>query len=289
MNAHSNTAPRAVISVDVEEWFHILDSPAVPKLAAWGSLESRVQRGMGAVLEILADTNARATFFWLGWLAERQKPLLAQCIAAGHEIASHGYAHVLAYEVGQKGFGNDVERSKKTLEDLVGRPVRGFRAAGFGIREENMWAFDEIRKAGYDYDSSVFPASRGHGGMRQSPPYPHIMQTTEGSLIEIPQSTIECFGKRFSMFGGGYLRFFPYHVIRWGARRLRKSGLPLVIYIHPRELDPEHPRLPLGMARRFKSYFNLKSSAPKLRRLCQDFSFQTMGELADQITLNARQ
>ena len=271
--------PPNCFTVDVEDWYHILDSDAVPPIEKWGDQESRVERNVDSLLEMLDETGVRATFFWLGWVAERHKELLRRCAEAGHEIASHGYAHLLAYEVGAEAFGQDIERAKKLLEDLTGGPVHGFRAAGFGITEKAPWAFDAIRAAGYEYDSSVFPASRGHGGLEQSPLEPHTLDTQAGPLAEFPISAVEVFGKRLCMFGGGYLRLFPAPAIQWGVRRLHAGGRPLIIYIHPREIDPEHPRLPLGFRREFKCYFNLKSTMRKLRLLCRTQSFVPMAEM----------
>lgn len=227
--------------------------------------------------------SVKVTFFWLGWVAERHKELVCNCFEAGHEIASHGYGHVLAYEVGRKAFGEDIRRGKAVLEDITGREVLGFRAAGFGTKDDTKWTFDEIRVAGYIYDSSVFPASRGHGGMMQSQLGPYVINTEAGNLVELPPSMIEVFSKRISFFGGGYLRLAPKPLIKWGIEKLRKSGRPLIVYVHPREIDPDHPRLPLNLMRRFKCYVNLKSTMPKLSWLCRNYQFITMQELAFQV------
>ncbi|MDY6950035.1 MAG: XrtA system polysaccharide deacetylase [Thermodesulfobacteriota bacterium] len=270
------------ITVDVEEWYHILDSPAVPPTERWDSLESRVELGLGRLLDMFEETGVRATFFWLGWVAERHKDMVAQCREAGHEIASHGYGHVLAYEVGPKAFRDDISRAKRILEDVIGDKVLGFRAPGFGITDETPWVFEVIREVGYEYDSSVFPATRGHGGMRGSPLGPYIVGTPSGLLVEFPMSTVEALGRRLPLFGGGYLRLAPKGLIRYGLKRLQTAGHPLIIYVHPREVDVEHPRLPLNAFRRFKSYVNMKSTMPKLRWLCQEHTFLTMAELAQE-------
>jgi len=275
------------ISIDVEDWFHILDSPAVPPMDAWASMESRLQRNVERLLTLLAETDTRATFFWLGWAAERHAELVRRCQAAGHEIASHGYGHVLAYEVGSDAFRQDVHRAKALLEDVTGQQVRGFRAAGFGIRDREAWAFDVIREAGHDYDSSIFPGPRGHGGMASARLGLHVIETASGPLVECPMSAVEVLGRRLSLFGGGYLRLAPRRLIRWGIKRLHASGHPLIIYAHPRETDPDHPRLPLSLKRRFKSYVNLKSTMPKLDWLCRRYAFCTMSELVDAFRASA--
>lgn len=272
-----------VISIDVEEWFHILDSPVVPSLHEWGTLEQRINSSMELLLDLFRSQGIRVTFFWLGWSAERHQQLVKKCQQEGHEIASHGYAHLLAYKVGRKKFREDIIKAKKLLEDITGEPVRGFRAPGFGIKDNTRWAFDIIKEAGYEYDSSVFPSSRGHGGLLQSPLEPHMIYTKAGPLVELGMSMIEVMGRRISFFGGGYLRLAPAFLIQWGIRKLHAAGRPLIVYVHPREVDLDHPRLPLSLLRRFKSYVNLNKTMPKLELLCNSYSYMTMTELADHI------
>ena len=274
-----------VLTIDVEDWFHILDSSAVPGVKRWDSLESRVEGNVERLLEMLEGAGVRATLFWLGWVAERHKDLVRRCQQAGHEVASHGYGHVLAYQVGRKGFREDVVRAKSILEDITGRSVPGFRAAGFGITDEAPWAFEVIREAGHVYDASVFPAARGHGGMADAPLAPHVVDTPAGPLPEVPASVVEVRGRRVCLFGGGYLRLAPQSIIEWGIHQLESAGRPLIVYVHPREIDPDHPRLPLGLKRRFKCYVNLHTTMPKLEWLCREFSFCTMGELVERLGL----
>jgi len=273
-------------TIDVEDWFHILDSPAVPTIAHWESLESRVDRNVNKLLELLEKYGVKSTMFWLGWVAKKNWELVQKCHAAGHEIASHGYAHVLAYEVGRIAFGEDIRKGKALLENIVGDEVKGFRAAGFSTTDDTNWTFNMIAKAGYKYDSSVFPSSRGHGGMKNSLLEPHIIHTKQGDLVEIPQSMLEVLGKRISFFGGGYMRIAPQWLINWGIKSLHDTGRPLIIYVHPREVDPNHPRLPLGIKRTFKSYVNLKTTLPKLEMLCKKYKFIKMMELAEKVTIN---
>lgn len=272
-----------VLSIDVEDRFHILDSPVVPPIEQWDNLESRIEQNMEKILTTLDKFSVKATFFWLGWVAQRHKMLVRKCFDAGHEIASHGYGHVLTYEVGRNAFRKDICRGKALLEDITGQEVLGFRAAGFSTKDDTQWTFEEIRAAGYTYDSSVFPASRGHGGMLQSQLAPYLINTNAGDLVELPQSMIEIFGKRMSFFCGGYLRIAPKSLIRWGIRKLHREGRPLIVYIHPREIDPDHPRLALPLVRRFKSYVNLETTRPKLERMLGTQSFEPMCVLADQV------
>lgn len=270
-----------VFTVDVEEWFHILDSPAAPKIDKWGKLSLRAEYSMDKILQLLSDTKNKATFFWLGWMAERMPKLVQKCKNEGHEIASHGYAHVLAYQVGRREFRNDITKAKVILENIIGQSIRGFRAPGFGITEESQWAFDVIKEVGYKYDASIFPANRGHGGMRSAAIGPHFIRTNSGYLPEIPVSVVEIFNKRINFFGGGYLRISPIELIHFGIQKLKKAQQPLIVYVHPRELDPNHPRLPLNPFRKFKCYTNLSTTFPKLKTLCHSYSFCTMEELVD--------
>jgi polysaccharide deacetylase family protein (PEP-CTERM system associated) len=190
---------------------------------------------------------------------------------------------VLAYRVGRAAFREDLRRARGVLEDLGAGPVRGFRAAGFSVTAETPWAFDEIRAAGHEYDASVFPAGRGHGGMRTAPLTPYTVQTDTGALVELPNSVVTLLGRRVSLFGGGYLRLAPLWLIRRGVRRLQRAGRPVIVYVHPREVDPTHPRLPLPAARRFKSYVGLRSTLPKLEWLCAHGRFEQMHELAEHV------
>lgn len=270
------------ITIDVEDWFHILDCPSSPKMESWPTLERRFDIGLERILQVLDKFQIKATLFWLGWLAERHPELVERCKNEGHEIASHGYDHVLAYKVGRKWFAEDIRRGKKTLEDIIGCEVKGFRAAGFSVKNNTQWVFNEIRAAGFSYDSSTFPCNRGHGGMSNGLIEPHVLNTSAGELVEIPQSVIEIFGKRMSFFGGGYLRLSPKALIEWGIRRLDKAGRPLIVYVHPREVDADHPRLQLPLFRRFKCYVNLKTTLPKLKWLCENHSYVTMAEIAKQ-------
>lgn len=268
------------LTIDVEDWFHILDSPIVPDMTQWSHLPSRVEGNVERLLLLLADTHTVGTFFWLGWMAQRFPRLVRRCRDAGHEIASHGYGHLLAYKVGPKIFQQDITRAKSVLENIIGAPVKGFRAPGFGIKKNNGWAFDIIKESGYEYDSSVFPGTREHGGIVDSPLEMHYIKTQSGLLPEIPMSVVEILNCRISLFGGGYLRLANKSLIRWGIKKVHAQGRPLVVYIHPREIDVRQPRLPLGLRRRFKCYINLKSTMAKLRWLCQHYSFSTMADMA---------
>jgi polysaccharide deacetylase family protein (PEP-CTERM system associated) len=269
------------LTIDVEDWFHILDSPAVPGIKQWSSLESRIERNLKMMLDVLDSFSVKVTFFWLGWLAERHKDLVCLCRDAGHEIASHGYAHILAYEAGPEVFREDITRAKDILENIISDQIRGFRAPGFSITKEASWAFEVIKESGYQYDSSVFPASRGHGGIVNSPLGPYFIETRSGHLLIIPMSIVEILGRKTNLFGGGYLRLANKLMIKWGINKLQTAGRPLIVYVHPREIDPAQPHLPLSLLRQFKCYVNLNSTLPKLKWLCKNYSMLTMLEMVE--------
>lgn len=256
-----------ILSVDVEDWFHILELDSAPDVEQWKSLESRVAGAFTRMLDEIDGTDARITCFFLGWVAERFPELVKDAASRGHEIASHGYSHQLVYMQTRGEFGDDIRRSKGILEEISGQEVVGYRAPGFSITEATPWAFDEIAAAGFKYDSSVFPAARGHGGIRTADVSPHWIQTDYGPLLEMPMSVASVFGKRICVFGGGYLRITPYSLIERLGRTVNDAGRPIIYYLHPREVDPDHPRMKMGTVRRFKSYVNLRSTMPKLRRL----------------------
>jgi polysaccharide deacetylase family protein (PEP-CTERM system associated) len=267
-------------SCELEDWFHILDSDRVPVLTQWSTLPLRAERNMETLLQLLDDTGVRATFFCLGWMAERMPQLVRKCQQAGHEIGSHGYAHIMASRTNLASFREDISRAKSVLEDITGQEVIGFRCPGFSVRNDNEWFFNVVAESGYGYDASIFPAYHGHGGFHGAFSGPHIIETACGPLAEIPVSTVSILGHRVCFFGGGYLRISPLPVIRWGIKQLQKKNQPLIVYVHPREIDPDHPRLPLGPWRSFKCYNNLESTLPKLKWLCKHNRFGTMAALA---------
>ena len=271
-----------IFSVDVEDWFHILDIPGGPPLAAWNSLPSRVEANFERLLDLFSRHDATVTCFFLGWVGERFPHLVKEAVRRGHEIASHGYAHRLVYEMSREEFAEDARRSRKLLEDLAGVPVLGYRSAGFSVTEKSPWFFEALAGAGYQYDSSVFPGNRGHGGMASSPRAPHQVGQDGSGILEFPISVADVLGKPFCFFGGGYLRLFPYALIQRMTRRVLNEDRPVVFYIHPREIDPEHPRLPMGLVRRFKSYVNLQSTETKLDRILTDFPVTPFRAMLDQ-------
>jgi polysaccharide deacetylase family protein (PEP-CTERM system associated) len=267
---------QCIFSVDVEDWFHILDVPAAPEINSWSTLPSRVEANFRRLLDLFSEEKKQVTCFFVGWIAERFPHLVREAVTRGHEIASHGYAHRLAYSMTRNEFRADAVRSRLLLEDISGKPVIGYRAPGFSSSAAIPWFFPELCAAGYRYDSSVFPARHGHGGNPESPLRPHFV--ADETMIELPASVAEFGPTRICFFGGGYLRLFPYSIIRHMGRKLMNAGSPLIFYIHPREIDPHHPRIPMSYKRRFKSYVNLHTTETKVRHICRDFPVTTCSD-----------
>jgi polysaccharide deacetylase family protein (PEP-CTERM system associated) len=273
--------PKCIFTIDVEDWFHILNLPSTPPLSEWDRLPSRVDRNFLGLLDLLSEYGAQATCFFLGWVAERFPHLVREASSRGHEIASHGYAHKLVFHMQRDEFREDALRARGILEQISGAPVLGYRAAGFSVIEGTSWFFRELECAGYAYDSSVFPATRGHGGFHSASRAPHRVSGTE-RLVEFPVSVADTFGKPLCFFGGGYLRLFPTWLILKKSREVLCEHRPVVFYVHPREIDPGHPRLPMNLRRRFKSYVNLTQTEDKLRKILMAFPMMTFAEYLKQ-------
>jgi polysaccharide deacetylase family protein (PEP-CTERM system associated) len=264
----------SIFSIDVEDWYHILDVDSAPEISRWDELPVRVEANFRRLLDIMAERKVHTCFF-IGHIARRFPHLVREAAARGHEIASHSFAHKLIYTMTPAEFLEDAAASRKLLEDIAGAPVSGFRASGFSVTEQTPWFFEKLVEAGYTYDSSTFPASRGHGGMKSGRLAPHLMRTPAGELVEFPVTVTEVLGKRMCFFGGGYLRLFPYPLVRRMSRAVLGEGRPVIFYVHPREIDPDHPRLPMGAARRFKTYVNLRTMEPKIRAILAEFPVTT--------------
>lgn len=267
-----------IFSVDVEDWFHILALPETPDVSQWASLPSHVESNFRQLLEMFEARGVRVTCFFLGWVAEKFPHLVREAAAAGHEIASHGYAHRLTYTLSPDEFREDISKTKRLLEDITGKPVLGYRCPGFSVTEDTPWFFDQLTATGYRYDSSIFPAARLHGGMATGRLEPHTIPTANGPLQEFPITVARVLGKPICFFGGGYLRLFPYPLTRHMSRRVLAEGRPVVFYVHPREIDPGHPRLPMGPGRRFRSYVGLNSTRHKIQRIFRDFRVTTFSD-----------
>jgi polysaccharide deacetylase family protein (PEP-CTERM system associated) len=271
-------APKTCIfSVDVEDWFHILDSPATPHIQEWDALPSRIERNLLRLFDLLDERDVSSTCFFLGWVARKFPDLVKEALRRGHEIASHGYAHRLVGRMTQAEFFEDACGSRKLLEDISGSAVTGFRAPGFSATSATPWFFDTVLESGYGYDSSLFPARHGHGGLPGAICAPHFI----GELLEFPMTMVHISGRPLCFFGGGYLRLSPLPLVRAMAARVLAHGQPVIFYVHPREIDPEQPRLRLSLRRQFKSYVNVASTEKKVASLLADFEFVTFASLAN--------
>ena len=269
------------LTIDVEDYYHVAAFDSVVRFADWERYESRVEKNTQRILDLLDEHATQATFFVLGWVLERHPGLIRTIVARGHEIASHGYAHQRIYTQTPAQFRAETRRSKSLLEDTLGQPIRGYRAASYSITRQSLWALDVLREAGFVYDSSIFPIRHDLYGIPSHPRFCSVIPGEHGApLVEFPLSTLRLGGTNFPIAGGGYLRLFPYAYTRWGIRYLNtREGQPAVVYLHPWELDPAQPRLQAGRLSRFRHYTNLHRMEERLVRLLQDFSFGTMSEV----------
>jgi polysaccharide deacetylase family protein (PEP-CTERM system associated) len=262
-------------SVDVEDWYQVSDFESVVEFSAWDRFESRVARNTERVLGVLDQHGVKGSFFVLTWNAERHPAIVRRIADAGHEIASHGYRHRLIYEQSRAEFRDDVLRSKKILEDLVGQPIWGYRAPSFSLTAKSLWALDVLLECGFRYDSSIFPVTDRLYGIPNARRFPFVIRAEGGrDLVEFPMSTARALGRNWPLGGGAYLRLLPYGYLRWGIRRVNGEGQPALVYIHPWELDPGQPRIRAAGKRGVSThYINLNRTEGRLRRLLRDFSF----------------
>ncbi|MDP3672089.1 MAG: XrtA system polysaccharide deacetylase [Telluria sp.] len=268
------------MTIDVEDYFQV--SAFAPHIArsSWAALPCRVERNVDVVLALLDQRQVRATFFTLGWIARRYPAMVRAIADAGHEVASHGYAHVRASDQSRIQFRRDILRSKHLLEDIAGRPVLGYRAPSFSLMPGSRWAFDTLFHSGYRYSSSVYPIAHDHYGAPDSPRFAFYPVSRSG-ILELPVSTVRLFGRNLPAGGGGYFRLYPYGVSRWFLRRInhleRQAG---IFYFHPWELDPGQPRQrDIPMKTRFRHYLNLDRTEPRLLALTRDFRWDRIDNI----------
>lgn len=266
-----------LFTVDVEEYFQVSAFESVVRRDSWDALPSRVEASVDRLLELLARRGDHGTFFVLGWIARRHPGLVRRIHAAGHEIASHGFWHQRVWTQAPAEFRADVRSAKRTLEDVVGAPVYGYRAPSFSIVPGIEWAFEVLRDEGYTYDSSVFPIRRKGYGYPGAPPIPHMVA---GGLWEFPLATTTWQGRRVPAAGGGYFRHFPYALTSRAFREHTRDGVPGVFYIHPWELDPEQPRLNVSVLTAVRHYGGLRAVVPRLERLLEEFRFTSIARFA---------
>lgn len=266
------------MTIDVEDYFQVSAFTSHVSKAQWGARECRVERNVDRILEMLARHDIHATFFTLGWVAERYPGLVRRIVAGGHELASHGFGHDRASDLSEADLFADVDRAKKTLEDVGGVSIRGYRAPSFSIGSGNLWAFDVLARAGHVYSSSIFPIRHDHYGMPNAPRFAH---PRGGGMVELPATTIRLGGMNLPASGGGYFRLLPYAISRWMIRRVNSVDRQAAIfYFHPWEIDPAQPRIEgVGVKARFRHYVNLHRVEPRLNSLLADFRWERIDRI----------
>jgi len=267
------------LTVDVEDWFQVSNFEGLVDRADWDRMESRVEGNTRRVLELFARHEVHGTFFVLGWIAERFPGLVREIRAAGHEIASHGHGHELVYRIGREKFADDLARSVGAIETACGFRPRGYRAPSFSVDERAPWAFEVLVEHGFEFDSSVFPVRHPRYGVPSFSRVPRRVSAGNGATIrEFPMTTLRVAGRNVGAAGGGYLRLLPLAVLETAFRAMNRAGQPAVLYLHPWEIDPGQPRLPVGGLGRFTHYTNLARTESRLERLLARFDFGTMSE-----------
>ncbi len=266
------------LTIDVEDYFQVSAlAPHIPR-EQWNDIPCRVERNVDRLLALLAEHDAKATFFTLGWVADRYPEVVKRIVASGHELASHGYAHMRATDQTPESFLADIRLAKAVLEDLGGVAVTGYRAPSFSIGKDNPWALDCIHEAGYRYSSSIYPVKHDHYGV---PDAPRFTFESRAGLAEVPMTTVRMFNRNWPAGGGGFFRLLPYGVSSRLIRRVNDvDGQPAIFYMHPWEIDPEQPRVPgTSLKTRFRHYVNLHRTEARLARLLQDFKWGRMDEV----------
>ena len=266
------------LTIDVEDYFQVSAFAPYIRRDEWDARECRVERNVNRILDLLAAHQTRATFFTLGWVAERYPQIVRRLVAEGHELASHGYGHERASDLSQTAFTADVTRAKKLLEDIAGAPVTGYRAPSFSIGTGNLWAFDVLARAGHGYSSSIYPIRHDHYGMPDSPRFAYRVAS---GMLEIPVTTLRLGRRNLPSSGGGYFRLLPYAVSRWMLRRVNRNDRePAVFYFHPWEIDPGQPRVAgIDAKTRFRHYVNIERTESRLRSLLTDFRWGRMDQI----------
>jgi polysaccharide deacetylase family protein (PEP-CTERM system associated) len=271
------------LTFDVEDYYMVSAFSDQVAFEQWPVFESRVERNTCRILELLSERNVTATFFILGWIAERFPALVKRIHAAGHEVASHGYNHRLVYRMTPDEFRQDVRRAKRALEDIAGCAVLGYRAASYSIVAASLWALDILIEEGFRYDSSIFPIHHDRYGIPGAGRFPHVLQRPSGRISEFPPSTVRLLGQNLPVAGGGYLRLYPLSFTRAAIYSInRREGKPVILYVHPWEIDPDQPRMQGPLSARMRHYINIGSTLPKLTAFLGEFRFGCLSLLLDQ-------
>jgi polysaccharide deacetylase family protein (PEP-CTERM system associated) len=274
------TTIRNAMTIDVEDYFQVSAFASHISRDDWPKLSCRVEANIERILALLDDRNIKATFFTLGWIAERYPAMVRGIVDRGHELASHGYGHLRASDQDAAQFREDISRSKALLEDIGGQPVLGYRAPSFSIGTRNLWALDVLLEAGYRYSSSIYPIRHDHYGMPDAPRFAFYPKSGN-SLLEVPITTVRLLNRNLPAGGGGYFRFFPYAVSRWLMQQVNtRDRQPAIFYFHPWELDPGQPRQRnIGMKTRFRHYVNLDRMEARIKALTRDFEWDRMDRI----------
>ncbi|AFL76067.1 XrtA system polysaccharide deacetylase [Thiocystis violascens] len=281
-DANLTTSPRRnAFTIDVEDYFQVSAFEAHIERRDWSSLPCRIERNMDRILAILNRHGVQATFFTLGWIAERFPRIIRELVDGGHELASHGYEHIRVTQQNRADFGQDIRRTKTLLEDIGGVEVLGYRAASYSIDRSCLWAHDELREAGYRYSSSIYPIHHDLYGIPDAPRFAYFPRADDDTFVEIPITTTDILGYRLPCGGGGYFRLFPYALSRWAIERVnRQDRESAIFYFHPWEIDPEQPQqVGLKFKTRFRHYLNLHRTEARLNRLLTDFQWDRMDRL----------
>lgn len=268
------------LTIDLEDYFHVSAYSGKVRLEEWDSYPSRVAENTDRLLDLLAQNNCKATFFVLGWVAEKKPEIVARVADAGHEIACHSFWHRTVFNLTPQEFREDTRRAKEVIQQATGKQVFGYRAPSFSVTRKSAWALEILAEEGFQYDSSVFPVHHPSYGIPDAPRTPFWVNTAAGRILEFPMPTLAIGPKRSPIGGGAYLRLLPYGYTRWAIRHLnRRENFPVCVYIHPWELDPQQPRLGGNASARARHYFGLRGTESKLRRLFQDIEFCSLQSL----------
>lgn len=275
------------MTIDVEDYFHVAALSKVIQRSSWDKMEYRAEANTQRLLQLFEQAGIKATFFVLGWVARRSPQLVRQIHAAGHEIASHGWSHQLVFNQTPEEFSQETRDSKALLEDICGERVRGYRASTYSITSRSLWALDVLCELGFDYDSSIFPIHHDVYGIPDAPVSPSVIRSPSGSEItEFPMSTARVLGARLPVSGGGYFRLLPYRLVSAGLRQINEEGKrPFVFYLHPWEIDPQQPRIKAGFLSRLRHYTNLRQTEDRLRKLLEEFRFDSMSRVLGNLGL----
>jgi polysaccharide deacetylase family protein (PEP-CTERM system associated) len=283
----TNPAIRNAMTVDVEDYFHVSAFSDAISRGQWESLEYRAEVNTERLLDLFAESGIHATFFILGWVAEKSPQLVRRIHAAGHEVACHGLEHQLVYRQPPEVFRSETRRSKAVIEDVIGDRILGYRAASYSITNQSLWALDILSEEGFMYDSSIFPVRHDRYGIPDASVAPGLIRGPKGNgLVEFPLATARIAGMRIPVAGGGYFRLLPYWLTRRGLQSINENeGRPFIFYLHPWEIDPGQPRIPASRLSRFRHYTNLAACESRLRKLVSQFRFGTAADTLRDLSL----